>query len=85
MFSGGGIAGLVFSIALSRFSDNIQIDIYEAAHEFTEIGAGVGFMLRSWKIMRALGLDKELKSMVEPFEDDVSREPISNNQCLNRL
>lgn len=73
-FSGGGIAGLVFAIALSRSSDNIQIDLYEAAKEFTEIGAGVGFGFRAWKVMRALGLDKELKSMVEPFEDDVPRE-----------
>ncbi|KAL4932588.1 uncharacterized protein BDV17DRAFT_167919 [Aspergillus undulatus] len=38
---GGGIAGLTLAIALHR--RNISVKIYEQAHAFAEIGAGVSF------------------------------------------
>ena len=38
---GGGIGGLCFAIGLLRH--NVPFHIYEAAHAFAEIGAGVGF------------------------------------------
>ncbi|OCH96283.1 FAD/NAD(P)-binding domain-containing protein [Obba rivulosa] len=56
---GGGVGGLVCAIVLSQYSD-IQVDIYEAANQFSEIGAGIGMWPRTWKIMQALGLDHDL-------------------------
>lgn len=59
---GGGIAGLVLAVALSK-SPDIEVHIYEAAHQFSEIGAGIGMFPRVWKIMRALGLDRDLAAV----------------------
>ena len=57
--SGGGVGGLACAVALTRYPD-IQVDIYEAAREFTEVGAGVGVWPRAWKVVEDLGLDQEL-------------------------
>ncbi|KZT64400.1 salicylate hydroxylase [Daedalea quercina L-15889] len=56
---GGGVGGLACAVALSRYPD-IQVDIYEAASQFAEVGAGVGVWPRAWKVVQALGLDREL-------------------------
>ena len=76
--SGGGIGGLMTAIALSRFSKergDIKIDIYESTSKFSEIGAGIGFWLRSWNIMRKLGLDTSLEKLLErPVVDLPPRE-----------
>ncbi|EKM50052.1 uncharacterized protein PHACADRAFT_264550 [Phanerochaete carnosa HHB-10118-sp] len=56
---GGGIGGLVLAVALSQAQD-IDIDVYEAAREFAEVGAGVGVWPRPWKILKALGLAQDL-------------------------
>ncbi|OBZ74163.1 Salicylate hydroxylase [Grifola frondosa] len=56
---GGGVGGLICAVALSRY-ENIQVDIYEAAQHFAEIGAGIGMWPRAWKIMKSLGLDRDL-------------------------
>ncbi|TFK47691.1 FAD/NAD(P)-binding domain-containing protein [Heliocybe sulcata] len=68
---GGGIAGLVLAIALSKCPE-VEIHIYEAAHQYSEIGAGIGFWPRVWKIMRYLGLDRDLAlvSAAHATEDD---------------
>lgn len=62
---GGGIAGLTSAIALSRLNQNndIKIDIYEGAHAFTEIGAGVGVWKRPWGILKKLGLAEDLSKV----------------------
>ncbi|KAH8111732.1 FAD/NAD-binding domain-containing protein [Phellopilus nigrolimitatus] len=65
---GGGIGGLIAAIAISRLSSgkkDIRIDIYEAAREFTEIGAGIGMFLRQWGIMKTLGLEQALAKLSE--------------------
>ncbi|KAI5116471.1 hypothetical protein M0805_001634 [Coniferiporia weirii] len=71
---GGGIAGLTAAIALSRLSrgrKDIQIDLYESASEFTDIGAGIGMWRRPWKVMKSLGLDGELRKLCEvPIVED---------------
>lgn len=41
MNSGGGIGGLICALALSVNPD-ISVDVYEAAAQFTEVGAGIG-------------------------------------------
>ncbi|KAI0769448.1 FAD/NAD-P-binding domain-containing protein [Trametes elegans] len=53
--SGGGIGGLVLAVALSRYTD-VQVDLYEAADRFREIGAGVMIWARTWEILALLGL-----------------------------
>ncbi|KAI9061735.1 FAD/NAD-P-binding domain-containing protein [Trametes sanguinea] len=55
---GGGIGGLTLAVALSRYPD-IRIEVYEAAGQFKEIGAGVMVWERTWKILELLGLGKE--------------------------
>ncbi|TFY53781.1 hypothetical protein EVJ58_g9254 [Rhodofomes roseus] len=56
---GGGVGGLACAVALSRYPD-IEVNVYEAASKFAEVGAGVGIWPRAWKIVQALGLDREL-------------------------
>lgn len=53
--SGGGIGGLTLAVALSRYQD-IQVDVYEAAGQFKEIGAGVMIWARTWEILSMLGM-----------------------------
>ncbi|KAL0956347.1 hypothetical protein HGRIS_002497 [Hohenbuehelia grisea] len=52
---GGGISGLCLAVALCRFS-HIKVDVYEAAEQFKEIGAGVMIWSRTWRILQLLGL-----------------------------
>ncbi|KAH8602261.1 hypothetical protein B0O99DRAFT_657989 [Bisporella sp. PMI_857] len=52
---GGGIGGLCLSIGLLR--KGISIQIYEAAHAFAEIGAGVGFGANATKSMYLISPD----------------------------
>ncbi|KAI0923676.1 hypothetical protein AcW1_006568 [Taiwanofungus camphoratus] len=69
---GGGVGGLACAVALSRYED-IQIDIYEAAEKFAEIGAGIGMWPRTWKIMRKLGIDTDLAKVAIVAPDSQSR------------
>ncbi|KAI1134100.1 mannitol 1-phosphate dehydrogenase [Hypoxylon sp. FL0543] len=48
---GGGISGLTLAIGLHK--QNVPFTVYESAHKFGEIGAGVGFGPNS---VRAMGL-----------------------------
>ncbi|KAI1796790.1 FAD/NAD(P)-binding domain-containing protein [Ganoderma leucocontextum] len=66
---GGGVGGLVCAVALSRYHD-IQVDVYESASAFTEIGAGIGVWPRTWKILAALGLTDDFAkiAIVPPTE-----------------
>ena len=66
--SGGGIAGLTAAIALTHFTKerrDIKVVVYEAAAKFTDIGAGVGFWPRPWKILKKLGLTNSLENLLE--------------------
>ncbi|TFK66167.1 FAD/NAD(P)-binding domain-containing protein [Pluteus cervinus] len=56
---GGGIGGLSLAVALSKYP-NIEVDIYEAASRFTEVGAGIGVWPRVWKILVKMGIDGDL-------------------------
>jgi salicylate hydroxylase len=47
---GGGIAGLTLGVALHK--RNINVVIYEAAHHFGEIGAGVAFTANAIEAMK---------------------------------
>jgi len=60
---GAGIGGLMFSIALRRFCEDISVDIYESAEKLTEVGAGIGVWARGWELMVDLGLSDDLTSI----------------------
>ncbi|KAH7914736.1 hypothetical protein BJ138DRAFT_999357 [Hygrophoropsis aurantiaca] len=51
---GGGMCGLACAVALSRAG--IQVDIYESASKFGEVGAGVGLGPNALRALDALGL-----------------------------
>ena len=56
------------AIAISKLSEerrDIKVDIYEASSQFSEIGAGIALWLRSWKVLRKLGLDGSLAKLLE--------------------
>lgn len=65
--SGAGIAGLTFCVALGKQS-NIKMDLYEAAHQFGEIGAGVGMWYRTRQIMEKLGLQEDLTALEDKVD-----------------
>ena len=54
---------------LSRFPD-IDVDIYEAASTFAEIGAGVTIMTRTRRILEEMGLRSEIAAMNGSIEND---------------
>ena len=66
--SGGGIGGLCLAVALSQYSD-IQVDLYEAAGRFKEIGAGVMIWHRTWEILTQLGMATELSQVAHAVPD----------------
>ncbi|KIJ16517.1 hypothetical protein PAXINDRAFT_98958 [Paxillus involutus ATCC 200175] len=55
---GGGVGGLTLAVALSKYPD-IQVELFEAAKSFTEVGAGIGLWPRAFKVLRKLGVDVE--------------------------
>ncbi|KAH0831346.1 hypothetical protein J3R83DRAFT_14007 [Lanmaoa asiatica] len=57
---GGGVGGLTLAVALSKYPD-IEVEVFEAARQFTEIGAGVGIWPRGFKVLRKLGSGIEHK------------------------
>ncbi|KAJ3801024.1 hypothetical protein GGU11DRAFT_741946 [Lentinula aff. detonsa] len=56
---GGGIGGLCAALALSRY-DDIDVDVYESASSFSEVGVGIGIWPRVWQILKELGLEDAL-------------------------
>ncbi|KAH9989922.1 FAD/NAD-P-binding domain-containing protein [Russula compacta] len=69
---GGGVGGLVFAYALSKSAD-IRVDVYEAATEFTEIGAGIGVWWRTRQVLKSLGLEEDVVRLLSfrPSQDRV--------------
>jgi len=61
--SGGGVGGLTLAFALSK-SPEIQIDVYEAASKFTEIGAGISVWWRTRQVLKSLGLEEDIVRLV---------------------
>ena len=58
--SGGGMGGLFLGLCLKKYASDVDFDIYEAATELTEIGAGITMSPRTWSIMKELGLREEI-------------------------
>lgn len=77
LLSGGGVGGIITSYALAsaaarlqtRFA-SIEIHVFEAASEFTEIGAGIGVTWRAWKVLQLLGLQDDLLKLIPRVPND---------------
>ena len=78
--SGGGIGGLALATFLSSSEHdtaNLDISLYEASPSLTELGAGVGVWLRTWRILSSYsfksdheeGLAKELGKIAPEGRD----------------
>ena len=66
------MGGLALSAALHMFdkSNKLEINLYEGAHQITEIGAGIGMWPRTWKIMKELGFDEVLAHFLPALPND---------------
>ncbi|KAF8452743.1 salicylate hydroxylase [Boletus edulis BED1] len=66
---GGGVGGLTLAVALSKYPD-VEVEVFEAAKQFTEVGAGVGIWPRAFKVLRKLGrdIDHTLVNAATDFE-----------------
>ena len=53
---------MTLAVCLAKYPD-IQVDIYEAAQDFKEVGAGVMIWGRTWRVLTLLGLDKTLREV----------------------
>ena len=49
-------------VAISKYPD-IEVTVYEAAKEISQVGAGTGVWARVWKILAHLGLDFDMARM----------------------
>jgi salicylate hydroxylase len=58
---GGGIGGLTTANALSR--PGIEVAVYEAAAELKEIGAGVALHRNAMKVLRAIGVEDNVRKV----------------------
>ena len=62
---GGGIGGLFAALAIHHNCKDlpVDIDVYERASEFKEIGAGVGLAVNSARMVHNIGLGEELNGI----------------------
>nr|ABV82787.1 unknown [Chromohalobacter sp. HS-2] len=69
---GGGIGGVALAVGLSRTRD-LEINLFEAAERFSEIGAGVSFGPNAVRAISLLGLEKAYRRIADaspaPYED----------------
>ena len=62
---GGGIGGLFTALSLHHHckNDNIAIDVYEQASQYSEIGAGVGIGVNAAKLLHRIGLGDAMNNI----------------------
>ncbi|WFM71682.1 salicylate 1-monooxygenase [Halomonas sp. CKK8] len=69
---GGGIGGVALAVALSR-APGLEVRLFEAAEQFSEIGAGVSFGPNAVRAITLLGLEASYRRIADaspaPFED----------------
>ena len=54
------MGGLVLGLCLKKYAPDVHFDIYEAAAELAELGAGISMSPRTWSMIKELGLVDEL-------------------------
>ncbi|KAF8200714.1 FAD/NAD-binding domain-containing protein [Pholiota molesta] len=62
LHSGGGIGGLCLAVSLSKHV-HLDVNLYESAGQFKEIGAGVMIWARTWRILEQMGLAPEFSKI----------------------
>ena len=62
---GGGIGGLCAALQIHHHckGDNIEIDIYEQAAQYAEIGAGVGIGVNAAKLLHGIGIGNAMNTI----------------------
>src|SRR5919204_2940567 len=61
LIAGGGIGGL--TVALALLQHDIDVEVYEQAAELKEVGAGVQLASNGTRVLYALGVGEELKTL----------------------
>ncbi len=69
---GAGIGGLAAAATLRRVGHDVQI--YEQAHAFARIGAGIQQSPNSIKVLRALGLEPRLRELAFRPDSSLNRQ-----------
>ena len=69
IYRGAGLGGLLLALSLQKYCPELEIVIYESAHELAEIGAGVVMWPRTMEVIRDLGLEEDLRKMVSTCDD----------------
>jgi salicylate hydroxylase/6-hydroxynicotinate 3-monooxygenase len=70
--AGAGMGGLAAAAALRQVG--IDVQVYEQAHQFARVGAGIQMLPNSMKVLRGIGVEERLRR--------VAFEPVSH---LNRV
>jgi salicylate hydroxylase len=62
---GGGIGGLCAALSLDYHcpEGSIQIDVYEQAKEYEEIGAGLGIGVNAAKLLHRIGIGEQVNEI----------------------
>jgi len=68
---GAGMGGLTAAAALRRIGADVQV--YEQAHQFARVGAGIQMLPNAMKVLRGIGIEERLRQ--------IAFEPVSH---LNR-
>src|SRR5215510_12486929 len=68
---GAGMGGLALAATLRRIGANVQV--YEQAHQFARVGAGIQMLPNAMKVLRGIGIEERLRR--------IAFEPVSH---LNR-
>src|SRR5690242_671999 len=56
---GAGMGGLAVAATLRQIG--VEVQVYEQAHQFTRIGAGIQMMPNSMKVLRGIGVEERLR------------------------
>ena len=57
---GGGLGGLTAALCLIR--QGFEVHVFEQTRTLTEVGAGIGLSPNALRVLRAIGLEEEVKS-----------------------
>jgi salicylate hydroxylase len=70
----------MLTVALQHMdkAKKLDIHVYEAAPALGEIGAGINLWLRSWEIMKAIGLEETFVNMMDEAPTDEARSYLSS-------
>jgi salicylate hydroxylase/6-hydroxynicotinate 3-monooxygenase len=74
---GAGMGGLAVAATLRQIGVDVQI--YEQAHQFTRIGAGIQMMPNSMKVLRGIGVEERLRRTAFQPYSHLNREGYSGH------